>query len=106
VLAINVMLATAMSPLGFLTAGALSDSLGPFARGFAALDPVTANDAHAGVAALMVFSGIVLVVWGVLGLRYRRLRHIDDLLPDAAPPAEIDADLDRVQALADRNLAR
>jgi MFS family permease len=106
VLAINVMLATAMSPLGFLTAGALSDWLGPVARGFPALNPVTANDAHAGVAALMVFSGVVLVVWGVLGLRYRRLRDIDVLLPDAAPPAEIDADLDRVQALADRNLAR
>jgi MFS family permease len=106
VLAINVMLATAMSPLGFLTAGALADQLGPFTRGFAVLDSVTANDAHAGVAALMVLSGIVLAVWGVLGLRYRRLRHIEDLLPDAAPPAEIDADLDRVQALADRTLAR
>jgi amino acid adenylation domain-containing protein len=106
VLAINVMLATAMSPLGFLTAGALADQFGPFARGFAGLDAVTANDAHAGVAALMALSGIVLVVWGVLGLRYRRLRHIEDLLPDAAPPAEIDADLDQVQALADRTLAR
>ncbi|MFE5571372.1 amino acid adenylation domain-containing protein [Amycolatopsis japonica] len=106
VLAINVMLATAMSPLGFLTAGALSDWFGPLARGIGALDPVTANDAHAGVAALMVFSGIVLVVWGVLGLRYRRPRDIEDLLPDAAPPTEVDADLDRVQALADRAVAR
>ncbi|MFJ8912673.1 amino acid adenylation domain-containing protein [Amycolatopsis sp. NPDC102389] len=106
VLAINVMLATAMSPLGFLTAGALSDWFGPLARGFHALDPVTANDSHAGVAALMVFSGIVLVVWGVLGLRYRRLRDIEDLLPDAAPPTEVDADLDRVQALADRAVTR
>ncbi|MEQ0559938.1 amino acid adenylation domain-containing protein [Amycolatopsis sp. NEAU-NG30] len=105
VLAINVMLATAMSPLGFLTAGALSDWLGPLVRGVPALDPVTANDTHAGVAALMVVSGIVLVVWGVLGLRYRRLRRIEDLLPDAAPPAEIDDDLDRVQAQADRSLA-
>ncbi|QXV55798.1 non-ribosomal peptide synthetase/MFS transporter [Amycolatopsis sp. TNS106] len=87
VLAINVMLATAMQPLGFLTAGPLADRLGGFAT-------------------LMVVSGAVLVVWGVLGLRYRPLRDIEDLLPDAAPPAEIDADLDRVQALADRNLAR
>ncbi|UUV30784.1 amino acid adenylation domain-containing protein [Amycolatopsis roodepoortensis] len=87
VLAINVMLATAMQPLGFLTAGPLADRLGGFAT-------------------LMVVSGAVLVVWGVLGLRYRPLRDIEDLLPDAAPPAEIDADLDRVQAVADRNLAR
>jgi surfactin synthase thioesterase subunit/MFS family permease len=106
VLAINVMLATAMTPLGYLTAGALSDRLGPFARAFTALDPVTVNDAHAGVAALMVFSGVVLAVWGVLGLRWRQLRDIDVLLPDAAPPAEVDTDLDRVQALADRALAR
>ncbi|MEV0425772.1 amino acid adenylation domain-containing protein [Micromonospora sp. NPDC050495] len=107
VLAINVMLATAMQPLGFLTAGPLADQLlGPAARGIGALDPVTANDAHAGVAALMVVSGVVLVVWGALGLRYRPLRRIEDLLPDAPPPAEIDDDLDRVQALADRTLAR
>ncbi|MFE6615870.1 amino acid adenylation domain-containing protein [Amycolatopsis sp. NPDC057786] len=87
VLAINVMLATAMQPLGFLTAGPLADRLGGFAT-------------------LMAVSGAVLVVWGVLGLRYRPLRDIEELLPDAAPPAEIDTDLDRVQALADRNLAR
>ncbi|RSN34594.1 non-ribosomal peptide synthetase [Amycolatopsis sp. WAC 01416] len=87
VLAINVMLATAMQPLGFLTAGPLADRLGGFAT-------------------LMVVSGAVLVVWGVLGLRYRPLRDIEDLLPDAAPPAEIDADLGRLQAVADRNLAR
>ncbi|AGM05507.1 non-ribosomal peptide synthetase/MFS transporter [Amycolatopsis keratiniphila] len=87
VLAINVMLATAMQPLGFLTAGPLADLLGGFA-------------------ALMVVSGAVLVVWGVLGLRYRPLHDIEELLPDAAPPAEIDADLDRVQALADRDLVR
>ncbi|MFI7673440.1 amino acid adenylation domain-containing protein [Actinophytocola sp. NPDC049390] len=87
VLAINVMLATAMQPLGFLTAGPLADWLGGFAT-------------------LMVVSGAVLVVWGVLGLRYRPLHDIEDLLPDAAPPAEVDADLDRVQALADRELAR
>ncbi|WNM39241.1 amino acid adenylation domain-containing protein [Micromonospora halotolerans] len=107
VLAINVMLATAMQPLGFLTAGPLADELfGPAARRVGALDPLTANNAHAGVAGLMVASGVVLVVWGVLGLRYRPLRRIEDLLPDAPPPAEIDDDLDRVQALADRTLVR
>ncbi|MFB9687436.1 amino acid adenylation domain-containing protein [Amycolatopsis plumensis] len=86
VLAINVMLATAMTPLGYLTAGALSDRLGP--------------------ATLMVVSGLFLMVWGGFGLRWRRLRDIDVLLPDAAPPAEVDTDLDRVQALADQALAR
>ncbi|MDX3189837.1 amino acid adenylation domain-containing protein [Streptomyces sp. MN03-5084-2B] len=86
VLAINVMLATAMTPLGYLTAGALSDRLGP--------------------ATLMVVSGAFLMLWGAFGLRWRRLRDIDVLLPDAAPPAEVDTDLDRVQALADRALAR
>jgi MFS family permease len=91
VLAANLMLAAAMEPLGFLTA-----------------DPLAGLMSHApgvgpgrGVAALVVVCGIFLTVWGLLGLRYRPLRHMEDALPDAVPGAEIDADLDRVQARAD-----
>jgi hypothetical protein len=91
VLAANLMLAAAMEPLGFLTA-----------------DPLAGLMSHApgvgpgrGVAALVVVCGIFLTVWGLLGLRYRPLRHMEDALPDAVPDAEIDSDLDRVQARAD-----
>jgi len=88
VLSINVALATAMLPLGFLTAD-------PLAEGF-----------PGGLAGLVVASGVFLLVWGLLGLRYRPLRRMEDLLPDVVSGASIDADLDTVQAEADRALSR
>jgi hypothetical protein len=81
VLATNLMLVTVMEPLGFLTASPLADLLG--------------------VSVLVLASGAFLTVWGLLGLRYRPLRYMEDALPDAVLGAEIDDDLDRVQARAD-----
>ncbi|GAA4236717.1 hypothetical protein GCM10023075_60120 [Streptosporangium album] len=86
VLAVNVMLATAMQPLGFLTAGPLADWAQPYTSG-----------PGRGAAAVLLVSGVFLVVWGLLGLRYRPLRHLEDLVPDAAPPPEAEADLDAIQ---------
>ncbi|MFI7127960.1 hypothetical protein ACIBQ1_19840 [Nonomuraea sp. NPDC050153] len=51
-----------------------------------------------GAAAVLLASGVLLVVWGLLGLRYRPLRHLEDVVPDAAPPPESAADLDAIQA--------
>lgn len=92
VLAVNVMLATAMQPIGFLTAGPLADWAQPYTSG-----------AGRGAAAVLFASGVLLVVWGLLGLRHRPLHHLEDLVPDAAPPPEAAADLDAIQ---DRVLAR
>ncbi|GIH62809.1 non-ribosomal peptide synthetase/MFS transporter [Microbispora siamensis] len=87
VLAVNVMLATAMQPLGFLSAGPLADWAQPYASG-----------PGRGAALVLLASGVFLAVWGLLGLRYRPLRHLEDRVPDAAPPPEAAADLDAVQA--------
>ncbi|WP_242902269.1 non-ribosomal peptide synthetase/MFS transporter [Actinomadura terrae] len=86
VMAINIMLATAMQPLGFLSAGWLADWAQPHTSG-----------PGRGAALVLLASGVLLVGWGLLGLRYRPLRHLEDLVPDAAPPPEADADLDAVQ---------
>ncbi|WP_242887583.1 hypothetical protein [Actinomadura litoris] len=85
-MAINIMLATAMQPLGFLSAGWLADWAQPHTSG-----------PGRGAALVLLASGVLLVVWGLAGLRYRPLRHLEDLVPDAAPPPEADADLDAVQ---------
>ncbi|GLW10446.1 hypothetical protein Misp01_55740 [Microtetraspora sp. NBRC 13810] len=86
VLAVNVMLATAMQPLGFLAAGPLAG----WADGYA-------SGPGGGAAVVLLASGVFLVLWGLLGLRYRPLRHLEDLVPDAAPPPAAEADLDAIQ---------
>ncbi|MFI7703440.1 amino acid adenylation domain-containing protein [Nonomuraea sp. NPDC049480] len=87
VLAVNVMLATAMQPLGFLAAGPLADWAQPY----------TSGGPGRGAAVVLLASGVLLVVWAVFGLRYRTLHHLEDLVPDAAPPPEAAADLNAVQ---------
>ncbi|WP_405141617.1 amino acid adenylation domain-containing protein [Sphaerisporangium sp. NBC_01403] len=87
VLAVNVMLATAMQPLGFLAAGPLADWAQLYVSG-----------PGRGAAAVLLASGVLLSIWGVLGLRHRPLHHLEDQIPDAAPPPEAEADLDAIQA--------
>ncbi|MFD0345684.1 hypothetical protein ACFQ0M_05555 [Kitasatospora aburaviensis] len=84
VLATNQMLAMSMMPLGFLTAGPLSDHVfEPLMRpGGALADSVVGTGPGRGAGLLLVLVGVVLAVWGLLGLAYR-LRLIEDLLPDA-----------------------
>ena len=85
VLATNQMLAIAMTPLAYFTAPALAAAIGSMST-------------------LLLFTGLILAVWGVAGLLYRPLRLMEDGLPDAVPDAEI-GDLDTVQARADARLA-
>ncbi|RFU40052.1 amino acid adenylation domain-containing protein [Actinomadura logoneensis] len=95
VLATNQMLATAMTPLGYL-------STAPLAAGVGA---ATGAGRAASLGWLLAGMGVLLTVWGVAGLRLRRLRHIEDLLPDALPTAETSRDLDELQEEADRSLS-
>jgi hypothetical protein len=108
VLATNQMLAMSMMPLGFLTAGPLSDRVfEPLMRPGGALADsaglVLGTGPGRGAGLLLVLTGTVLAVWGLLGLAYRPLRMLEDLLPDALPDAEI-GDKDAIQAEADRLL--
>ncbi|WP_428981579.1 amino acid adenylation domain-containing protein [Nonomuraea composti] len=86
VLAVNIMIATAMQPLGFLAADPLAAWAGRLAGG-----------PGGGAGAVLLASGVFLVVWGLVGLWYRPLHHLEDHVPDAAPPSESAADLDAVQ---------
>uniref|UniRef100_UPI0007C84FBD non-ribosomal peptide synthetase/MFS transporter n=1 Tax=Kitasatospora sp. MBT63 TaxID=1444768 RepID=UPI0007C84FBD len=108
VLATNQMLAMSMMPLGFLTAGPVSDHVfEPLMRPGGALadslGPLLGTGPGRGAGLLLVLVGLALAVWGLLGLAYRPLRLIEDLLPDAVPDPEI-GDKDAIQAEADRLL--
>jgi hypothetical protein len=109
VLATNLMLALSMQPIGFLIAGPLADQvLGPLVAEDGALagtvGRVIGVGPGRGMALLLVCAGLLLTAWGVLGFCYRPMRLLEDDLPDAVPAAEIDKDLDLVQAEADRHL--
>ncbi len=108
VLATNMMLALVMQPLGFLLAGPLVD--GVFAPLIVEGGPLAGTVGHVigvgadrGTALMLVCSGALLTLWGVLGMAYRPLRRMEDELPDAVLDAEI-KDLDAVQAAADRRV--
>ena len=102
VLAVNLMIAAIMQPLGFLTVGPLTEKVfDPLVAEHPALAELLGGGAERGLALLMVVSGLFLVLWGIAGLLYRPLRLAEDALPDAAPPAEITGDLDEIQARAD-----
>ncbi|MYW03976.1 MFS transporter, partial [Streptomyces sp. SID3343] len=109
VLATNQMLAMSMMPLGFVTAGPLADRvfeplLLPDGALASSVGVVLGTGPGRGTGLLLVLVGVVLGVWGLLGLLYRPLSRMEDALPDAIPDVEI-GDKDTIQAAADRQLA-
>jgi hypothetical protein len=103
VLSVNQMLATAMMPLGFLAAPYAAERLSPVD-----LFGVVAwrRPGIGGAAAvLLTGSGLILLVWALLGLAYRPLRRLEDDLPDAIVGAVIPESIDAIQAEADRQFA-
>ncbi|MDI1462622.1 amino acid adenylation domain-containing protein [Catellatospora sp. KI3] len=109
VLATNQMLAVAMTPLAFLTAPPLAEAVQPLLAPGGALAGtvgriVGVGDGR-GNGLILVGCGLLLAVWGLLGLAYRPLRRMEDDLPDAVAGADIADTLDEVQAAADRRRA-
>ncbi|MGI5183219.1 non-ribosomal peptide synthetase/MFS transporter [Dactylosporangium sp. CA-152071] len=110
VLATNQMLAVAMTPLAFLTAPPLTSLVTPLLRPGGALagtvGEVVGVGTDRGAGLVLVACGVLLVVWGALGLAYRPLHRMEDDLPDVSAGAEIPDTLDEVQdALLQRELA-
>ncbi|WP_433603876.1 non-ribosomal peptide synthetase/MFS transporter [Dactylosporangium sp. CA-139114] len=108
VLATNQMLAVAMTPVAFLTAPPFTDAVAPLLRPGGALADtvgrvVGVGDAR-GTGLILLACGVLLVVWGALGLAYRPLHRMEDDLPDASAGAEIPDSLDEVQAEADEQV--
>jgi hypothetical protein len=87
VLAVNLMIAAIMQPLGFLTVGPLTGHVfDPLVRDHPGLADALGGGPERGLALFLVASGVFLVLWGIAGLLYRPLRLAEDALPDAAPP--------------------
>ncbi|KAA8889631.1 amino acid adenylation domain-containing protein [Nocardia colli] len=105
---ITVMMLT--MPLGYLLVGPLAERHvrpllepgGPLASTVGHLIGVGPGR---GLALLVVASGLLQLAWAVRGWLDTRLRLLEDHLPDALPPAEIDS-RDDLQRLADAQLLR
>ncbi len=105
VMAMNQMLGWAMMPLGFLTVNAIVQHLFTPLIGSsfgAALGAVigTGTGREMGLTALA--TGGLIVILSALALRYRPLRDLEIIIPDAIPDAIAVTDKDALQDLIDR----
>lgn len=110
VFSVNRMLAALLGPLAAV-AGPLADNVfEPMLREEGALynsiGTIIGTGEGRGIGLMLVAMGLLLVVWGILGMRYKPLRHIEAILPDAVPGAVILRDKDKLQELADLEIAR
>ncbi|WP_157253009.1 non-ribosomal peptide synthetase/MFS transporter [Nonomuraea typhae] len=109
VLATFMTTVTVVMPLAYLVIGPLADRLfrpmlqpgGPLA---APLGGVLGLGPGRGLALVILAGGVLLTAWTVRAWFTRRLRHLEDTLPDAVPDAVIE-DRDAEQRRADAMLA-
>jgi hypothetical protein len=110
VFATGIMLSWLMVPAGFLAAGPLAERLfepwmragGPLAGSAGA---VIGTGPGRGIALLVIVAGIGSVVLGLAAFATRRVRRLEDELPDVIPAGVVIRDKDALQEQADRRLA-
>lgn len=110
VIATNDMLSWSLMPLGFVLAGALADQVfEPFMGGSSplatAVGGLIGSGPGRGMGLMIIVIGVLLLLAALLGFRYRPLRYMEDILPDAIPDAVVVKDKDELQALADQQLS-
>ncbi|MGW2347517.1 amino acid adenylation domain-containing protein [Actinacidiphila glaucinigra] len=108
VLAIFMTLMMLTMPLGYLVVGPLAEHyvkplLEPAGALAHTVGVLLGTGPGRGLALLVVVSGLLQLGWAARGWANRRLRLLEDDLPDALPPAEL-GDLDDLQGHADSQL--
>ncbi|MDQ8021456.1 MAG: amino acid adenylation domain-containing protein [Moraxellaceae bacterium] len=111
VFSINQLFALPSIPLGYFIGGWLSDHV--FKTLFvdhpalqSALGWLVGSGADRGIGLLFVLVGLAMTAWSLLGMQYRPLRYMDDIIPDAVPGPVFVRDRAQIQANEDRELAR
>ncbi|WFE39400.1 non-ribosomal peptide synthetase/type I polyketide synthase [Micromonospora sp. WMMD998] len=106
VLAMAQMLSWLMVPAGFLSAGPLAEHvLAPLARPGGPLAGLVGTGPGRGMALAAILAGLCALALAAGGIAYRRIRRLEDELPDNDPGRVVLADKDRIQEEADRRLA-
>ncbi|MGE5631076.1 MAG: amino acid adenylation domain-containing protein, partial [Caulobacteraceae bacterium] len=106
VFAINRMMVAVLTPVSYITAGILADRVfspimeyGIFNSPI--VDLILGIGAGRGMRLNLLIAGAVLFVWSIMGLRYKQLVEMDDILEDAIPGEIIIKDKDKLQQLID-----
>jgi len=109
VFSINQMFALPTIPLGYYLGGLLSDRI--FKPLFVnhpdlvqRLGWLVGSGSERGIGLLFVLLGVLMATCGFLGMRYRPLRYMDDILPNAVPGSFFVKDKDTIQKAEDREL--
>lgn len=109
VFAVNRMLVAILAPFSYFTAGVLADQVFASMMGNSVLNSPIANlilgvGAGRGMRLSLLLAGAILFVWTILGLRYKPLSEMDDILEDATPGEVIIKDKDKLQEMIDRKI--
>jgi amino acid adenylation domain-containing protein len=110
VIAANRTAATLPEPVGYLVAGSLADrvlepAMSPTGALAGTAGALLGTGPGRGMALLLIVLGLAQIALTVVGLRWRTLHRMEDLLPDAVPQPVTTFDRDVLQAEADRMLA-
>lgn len=106
IFSINRMMARSALPLGILVAGFLADYLKPLTdEGGIISSQVGWLFAHTealSMSLIMLAVGTCLILWTIAGLRYKPLRYMEDILPDAIHFDGMEGDIDELQEKFDQ----
>ncbi|ULO04702.1 amino acid adenylation domain-containing protein [Paenibacillus sp. 19GGS1-52] len=110
VLATNQMIAMSSMPIGYWLSGLLADSVfnkamekGGFLTPY--LGPVLGVGTGRGIGLLMASVGALVLIWSVVGFRFKPLRNMEDDLEDAIPDATLE-DRDSLQTKLDQRIVQ
>ena len=110
VFSVNEMLAMMTRPFGYIIAPFICESVFiRFMGGESSLSKtislVIGAGENRGIGLFMLIIGAMLAIWGVIGMKIRSLRYMEDYLPDAIPGAVMYEDKDKLQEEMDKMLA-
>ncbi len=109
VFAINQMFALPTIPLGYYIGGVLSDNvIGPMfaenSRLQATFGWLVGTGELCGDRFIFIVVGMTIVLWALICFRYKPLRYMDEIMPDAVAGAVLTRDRDQLQREEDYQL--
>ncbi|WP_442603414.1 amino acid adenylation domain-containing protein [Paenibacillus sp. KN14-4R] len=109
VFAVNRMLVALLAPVSYIVAGVLADNVFTTVLTSSVFDSPIVNlilgpGAGREMRLSLLLAGAVLFVWSIIGIKYKPLSDMDDILEDATPGEVIIKDKDKLQRIADEKV--
>ena len=109
VFAINQMMVSVLRPVSYITAAILADKVFEPIMSYSIFNSpiicaVLGTGAGRAMRVTLFIAGAVLLIWSIMGFKYKPLSEMDDILEDAVPDVIIIKDKDKLQEMADRKI--